>query len=90
MGAAILFYIIYVVGVVMFVLTPALDNASWQHALGFGAMFGLVAYATYDLTNLATIKGFTVKLVLVDLIWGMVLTGLVSLISYTFIRAWIS
>jgi uncharacterized membrane protein len=89
MAASVLFYAVYVVGVVVFVLSPALDAASWQHALGFGALFGIVAYATYDLTNLSTIKGFTVKLVIVDMLWGMVLTGLVSLISYNIVQAWI-
>ncbi len=89
MVAAVLFYVVYVVGVVFFVINPAFDKGSWHHALGFGALFGLVAYATYDLTNLATIKGFTVKLVVVDLVWGMVLTGLASLIAYGILRAWI-
>lgn len=87
MTAALLFYVIYVVGLVVFVLTPALDEGSWQHALGYGALFGFVAYATYDLTNKATIKGITNKLVLVDLLWGMVLTGLVGVISYAVVTA---
>jgi len=90
MGAAALFYIIYVVGVVVFVLTPALEKNSWQHAAVYGALFGFVAYATYDLTNLATLKGFTTKLVVVDLIWGAVLTGSVATISYWVIKQWIS
>ncbi len=90
MGAAILFYIIYVVGVVVFVLSPALEKNSWQHAAIYGALFGFVAYATYDLTNLATLKGFTTKLVVVDLIWGAVLTAIVATVSYWIIKQWIS
>ncbi|MFZ1483865.1 MAG: DUF2177 family protein [Candidatus Saccharimonadales bacterium] len=82
MGAAVLFYIIYVVGIVAFVLSPALEKGSLAYAAGYGALFGLVAYATYDLTNLATIKGFTPKLVVVDLIWGTVLTAAVASIAY--------
>lgn len=82
MTAAVLFYIIYVVGVVAFVLSPALEKGSLAYAAGYGALFGFVAYATYDLTNLATIKGFTNKLVMVDLVWGTVLTAAVASISY--------
>lgn len=90
MIAAIMFYIIYVVGVVAFVLSPALEKGSWLYALGYGALFGFVAYATYDLTNLSTIKGFTLKVVIVDMIWGVCLTGAVSVIAYGVIRHWLS
>ena len=90
MLAAVAFYIIYVVGIVVFVLTPALEKNSWQYAAGYGALFGLIAYATYDLTNLATLKGWTLKLVVVDLLWGAALTGGVAVISYWVIRQWIS
>ncbi len=90
MGAAALFYVIYVVGVVVFVLGPALEKNSWQHAAIYGALFGFVAYATYDLTNLATLKGFTTKLVVVDLIWGAVLTATVATLSYWVIKQWTS
>ena len=90
MLAAVAFYIIYVIGIVVFVLTPALEKNSWQYAAGYGALFGLIAYATYDLTNLATLKGWTLKLVVVDLLWGAVLTGSVAVISYWVIRQWIS
>jgi uncharacterized membrane protein len=90
MTAAVIFYVIYVIGIVAFVLTPALDKGSWQHALGYGALFGFVAYATYDLTNLSTIKGFTTKVVIVDMLWGALLTGVVSVIAYGIIARWIS
>ena len=90
MLAAVAFYIIYVIGIVVFVLTPALEKNSWQYAAGYGALFGLIAYATYDLTNLATLKGWTLKLVVVDLLWGAVLTGGVAVLSYWVIRQWIS
>lgn len=82
MTAAVLFYIIYVVGVVTFVISPALDRGSLSYALTRGALFGFVAYATYDLTNLATIKGFTSKVVTVDLLWGAVLTAVVAAATY--------
>jgi uncharacterized membrane protein len=87
--AAIIFYVIYVVGIVVFVLSPALEKNSWEHALGYGALFGFVAYATYDLTNLATLKGFSPTLVIVDLIWGAFLTGSVAVLSYFAIKAWL-
>lgn len=90
MGAAVLFYIIYVVGVVTFVISPALEKGSWQYALGYGALFGLVAYATYDLTNLSTLKGFTTKVVVVDMIWGVCLTAAVSVLAYGIIKQWFS
>lgn len=90
MAAAVIFYVIYVIGVVTFVLTPALEKGSWQYALGYGALFGLVAYATYDLTNLATLKGVTVKLVVVDMLWGVCLTAAVSVIAYGIISTWLS
>jgi len=86
MLAAVLFYIIYLVGVVVFVVNPALDKSSLSHAIKYGALFGLVAYATYDLTNLATLKGFTNKLVVVDLIWGAALTAAVAGISYLVVK----
>ena len=82
MAAAVIFYVIYVVGVVAFVLTPALEKGSWKYAVGYGALLGFVAYATYDLTNLATLKNWTTKLVVVDLIWGAFLTAVVAGVSY--------
>jgi uncharacterized membrane protein len=80
--AAIIFYLLFVVGLVLFVITPALEKHSWVNAFLFGALFGLIAYATYDLTNLATIKDWPLLVTIVDLIWGMVLAALVSVISY--------
>ncbi|MCA9327312.1 DUF2177 family protein [Candidatus Saccharibacteria bacterium] len=82
MIAAVAFYVIYIVGVVLFVVNPALDKQSASHAALYGALFGLVAYATYDLTNLATLKGFSEKVVAVDLVWGMLLTAAVATITY--------
>lgn len=90
MTAAVMFYVIYVIGIVAFVLSPALEKGSWQYALGYGALFGFVAYATYDLTNLSTLKGFTTKLVVVDMLWGVCLTAAVSVISYGIIKQWLS
>jgi uncharacterized membrane protein len=80
-GAAILFYLLFIAGLVLFVITPAVEKGSWMRALGYGALFGLITYATYDLTNLATLKGWPVIVTVVDLGWGMVLAGAVSTAS---------
>ncbi len=80
--AAILFYLLFIVGLVVFVITPAIEKDSWTHALLFGALFGLVCYATYDLTNLAIAKDWPLAVTIVDLIWGAVLAASVSTITY--------
>jgi len=80
--AALIFYLIFIAGLIVFVITPALDKKMWIQALLAGAFFGLVTYATYDLTNLATIKDWPLIITFVDLIWGMVLSAAVSVITY--------
>lgn len=87
---AILFYIIYVVGVVVFVINPAIEKGSLAYAAGYGALFGLVAYATYDLTSLSVLKGFSTKIVVIDLLWGAVLTAAVASVTYLVVSKWIS
>lgn len=82
MGAAAAFYSLYLFGVVFFAVKPALEGGGWMRALLQGALFGLVAYATYDLTNLATLKGFPVRVVAPDLIWGMVVTAVAAVAGY--------
>lgn len=80
--AAVIFYLIFIVGLVVFVVQPAMEKGSWVHALVFGALFGLVCYATYDLTNLAVAKDWPLLVTVVDLIWGAVLAAAVSSITY--------
>jgi uncharacterized membrane protein len=80
--AAILFYLLFIIGLVLFVIMPAVGKGSWVHALLFGALFGLIAYATYDLTNLATLKDWPLLVTVVDLAWGAVLAGSVSMLTY--------
>jgi len=79
---AIIFYLIYIVGIVLFAVSPAIQARSLLLALGLGALFGFIAYATYDLTNLATLKDWPVLVTVVDLIWGSVLTSSVATLSY--------
>ena len=82
MPAAVAFYALYLVGVVVFGVAPGLRESSWPQALLFGALFGFFAYATYDLTNLAIVRGWPSQLAFVDLAWGTVLTGLAALCGY--------
>ena len=80
--AAITFYLLFIVGLVLFVISPALEKHSFMHALLFGALFGLITYATYDLTNLATMKDWPMLITFVDLAWGMFLSASVSSVTY--------
>jgi len=80
--AAIIFYLLFIAGLIIFVISPAVEKHSWVHALIFGALFGLITYATYDLTNLATLKDWPLVVTVVDLIWGTVLASSISMITY--------
>ena len=85
-GPAGIFYALYVLGIQVFALSPALREDSLMYALGGGALLGLLMYATYDLTNLATLKGWKAKLVVVDMAWGAFLTRVVSAVAYVILR----
>lgn len=74
-GPAVLFYLIYVAGIVVFAIAPALAERRWQAALAMGALLGLLAYATYDLTNQATLKNWPWRVTLADLCWGGFVTA---------------
>ncbi len=80
--AAISFYLLFVGGLLVFAVVPALQAGSLRTALLLGSFFGLVAYATYDLTNLATVTNWPWLLTLVDMAWGLVLAASVSGIGY--------
>ncbi|RPA67886.1 DUF2177 family protein [Cyclobacteriaceae bacterium YHN15] len=88
--AAIIFYLLFLVGVVLFVIEPAVYKKEWKFALVYGALFGLITYATYDLTNLATLKDWPVKMVVVDMIWGTFLASSVSVFTYFIYMKWIA
>lgn len=81
-AAGIFFYLLFIGGLVLFVVSPALEKNSWTYALLYGALLGLISYATYDLTNLATIKDWPLIITIVDMIWGTVLAATVSTASY--------
>jgi uncharacterized membrane protein len=82
MVAAVLFYVIYIGGIVFFAVAPALKEGAWTRAALNGAVLGFVAYATYDLTNQATLAVWQTKLTVVDLIWGTVLTTAAATAGY--------
>jgi len=79
---AVLFYLIYVAVVVAIVVVPAVEQQSLGRAVLFGALFGLAAYSAYDLTSLALIRDFPIKVAVVDLAWGTFLTATVSWAAY--------
>lgn len=80
--AAAVFYLIYIAGILVFAVIPGLEKASMGKAMLWGLLFGFFTYATYDLTNMATIKGWPLKIVIVDICWGMVLCTAVAALSY--------
>jgi uncharacterized membrane protein len=81
-AAAIIFYLLFILGLVIFVINPSVEAGSLAKAMMLGAFFGLVTYATYDLTNLATMRDFTLKITLIDLTWGTFLGFVTSTLTY--------
>ena len=80
--AAIIFYLLFIVGIFLFTILPAVEKQSWTYALIYGGLFGFFTYATYDLTHLAPLNNWPMKVVIVDILWGMVLTASVSISGY--------
>lgn len=78
MSVAVIFYLVFNVGILIFAVRPALAGADWRIAALYGALFGFFAYATYDLTNFATMKVWTLRVTLLDIAWGTFLTGTVA------------
>jgi len=87
--AAIIFYLIFIAGILVFVVVPGIRENDLTTTLLKAAFFGLITYATYDLTNLATVKNWPLLITVVDLVWGMVLTTIVSLAGF-FIGKWLA
>ena len=81
-----LFYLLFVVGIVVLAILPALNGGSWLNALLMGAVLGLVAYGTYDITNLSTLKGWSTRLTLIDIAWGTGLTAVSATIGWWVVR----
>ena len=87
--AAIIFYVIFTVGLAFFVINPAIQGAGLMHALLAGAIFGFVCYATYDLTNLATLNNWPVLITVIDLAWGSFVSAATAALSYLVWMNWI-
>ncbi|MDI2594465.1 DUF2177 family protein [Pseudomonas sp. 681] len=83
LAPAALFYLLYVVGCVVFVVLPAI---TWRRAACLGALLGLVAYGTYDLSNWATLRGWSAQLVVIDMFWGAFATSVASSVGYWLAR----
>lgn len=79
---AVLFYAIYIAGIVIFAVRPAFQSGNWTTAVLFGALFGFCAYATYDLTNHATLRDWPAIITIADLIWGTVLTSISATVGF--------
>jgi uncharacterized membrane protein len=84
---AILFYLLFIVGLLLLVVLPAVEHDSWIRALLLGGLLGMVAYATYDLTNLASMKNWPTVVTMVDIVWGTILAATVATISYFIAKA---
>ena len=84
--AAIVFYLLFVVGVFIFAIMPSVEKGSVVSAMVLGALFGFFTYATYDLTNLATLKNWPLTIVFIDILWGSVLTGIVSTAGFYIVK----
>ncbi|MGD8262981.1 MAG: DUF2177 family protein [Desulfobacterales bacterium] len=84
--AAVIFYLMYIAGILFFAVRPAVISNSWAQAAGLGALFGFFTYATYDLTNMATIKDWPLIIVVFDIVWGVCLCTIVATISFMISR----
>lgn len=82
LAPAIIFYLLYILGMMIFAVGPALQSGKWQTALVWGALLGFFCYMTYDLTNHATLKVWSVKVTVLDIVWGTVLTGSASVAGW--------
>ncbi len=87
--AAIIFYLLFIVGIFIFAIMPAFEKNSPGKAILLGALFGFFTYATYDLTNLATLKNWPLPIVFIDMAWGAILTATVSTAGYYIVK-WIA
>ena len=84
--AALIFYLLFVVGFFIFAILPSVEKNSLTSAILLGALFGFFTYATYDLTNLATLKNWPLNIVFIDILWGALLTGIVSTAGFYIVK----
>lgn len=81
-AAALVFYFLFIAGLVFFVIMPAIEKGDLMYAISVGAFFGLITYGTYDLTNLATLRDWPLNITIIDLVWGTFLNAATSGITY--------
>lgn len=86
LAPAAAFYLLYLVGIMVFAVVPAITTGRWTTALMRGALLGLVAYSTYDLTNQATLRGWSATVTVADLCWGCLVTGVAATVGFTVAR----
>ena len=84
--AAIVFYLLFIVGIFYFCILPANEKQSLSKVIISGAFFGFITYATYDLTNMATLKNWPLQIVFIDMAWGAVLTAIVSTAGFYIVK----
>lgn len=85
---ALIFYLIFIVGVIVFAVLPGYSNESITKAILLGALFGLLTYSTYDLTNLATLRNWPISVTIIDIIWGTSISTVTSVAGY-YIASWL-
>ena len=83
----ILFYVLFTIGLLLLIVLPTIEHGSWLRAMLLGGLLGMVAYATYDLSNLATIKNWPIVVTIVDIIWGTSFSAMIATISYFIAKA---
>ncbi len=82
LGVAAVFYLVYVVGILVFAVMPGLQEGAVLGALWRGALFGFLAYATYDLSNLSTLRGWSWQISVIDMVWGTILNSVVAVAGF--------
>jgi uncharacterized membrane protein len=85
----LLFYLLFLIGLVIFAIAPAVEAKSWTYALMYGALFGFFTYLTYDLTNWATLKEWPALVSIVDIVWGTFLSATVATVTYFLVTTFI-
>lgn len=84
--AAIIFYLLFIIGIFVFAILPGLEKVSLTYAIIYGALFGFFNYMTYEMTNLATLRDWPLPIVFIDILWGMVLTSSVAAVGFLIAR----
>ncbi|MCB1498799.1 MAG: DUF2177 family protein [Bauldia sp.] len=87
LAPAAVFYLVYPIGIVVFAVSPALTADSWMRSAALGALFGALAYATYDLTNFATLRTWSLQITVLDIAYGAIASGAAAVVAYFVVKA---